>query len=121
MNDILRKLILFAALGCIMGLAIGIVLWLIGDPEALAARESVNTLIIYLVTSAVYGMVAMGSSVVYDIEEWSIARATVIHFAVTLIGFYALGMIEGWLKFGDAVFCIMSVSFVVVYFVIWLI
>lgn len=121
MNDVVRKSIIFSALGLIMGLAIGILLWFVGDPQALSAKESVGTLIVYLVTSGIYGMISMGSSVVYDIEEWSIAKATTVHFIVTLVGFYALGMIEGWLTFGDAVFCIMSVAFVVVYFVIWMI
>lgn len=119
MKELFKKAVFFGALGCIMGLAIGIVLWLVGDPSASSARADISNLILYLVVSGVYGMIAMGSSVVYDIEEWSIAKATTTHFIVTLVGFYALGMIEGWLQFGDAVFCIMTISFVVIYFVIW--
>lgn len=121
MNEVAKKAVFFSALGLVMGLAIGIVLWLVGTPGALAGKEEIHTLIVYLVVSGLYGMIAMGSSAVYDIEEWSIAKATVVHFAATLIGFYALGMIEGWLEFGDMVFCIMTAAFVVIYFVIWFI
>lgn len=119
MKYVIKKALFLGSLGCVMGVAIGIVLWLIGTPDALSNEESLNTLCLYLVVSGLYGMIAMGSSAVYDIERWSIAKATFVHFIVTLAGFYALGMLEGWLKFGDMIFIIMTVSFVVIYFVIW--
>lgn len=120
-KDILKKAIFLSALGLILGLTIGVVLWIIGTPNALDVKESIHTLIVYLVVSALYGMTAMGSSVVYDIEKWSIAKATSVHFVVTLVGFYILGISEGWLHFNDAIFYIMTVSFIVMYFIIWFI
>lgn len=121
MKDVIKKALFLSALGCVLGVAIGLALWVIADPNALTEEEGIRSLITYLVVSGVYGALAMGASAVYDIEQRSIATATAVHFLVTLLGFYALGMIEGWLKFGDIIFYIMTVSFIVVYFVIWFI
>lgn len=121
MKDVIKKALFLSALGCVLGVALGLALWVIADPNALTEEEGIRSLITYLVVSGVYGALAMGASVVYDIVRRSIATATAVHFLVTLSGFYALGMIEGWMKFGDIIFYIMTVSFIVVYFVIWFI
>lgn len=121
MKEIKKKALLLSALGCILGFTIGVVLWIIGMQGELSAEENIRLLILYLVVSGIYGMLAMGTSVVYDIESWSIMKATAVHFVVTLLGFYALGMLEGWLKFGDVIFFIMTVAFVVIYVIIWLV
>lgn len=120
MKEVLKKALFLSALGCILGMTIGVVFWIIGDPNALK-EDSISNLIVYIVVSGLYGMVAMGASAVYDIEQWSIARATLVHFIVTLAGFYILGLVEGWLTFGDAIFYIMTAAFLIIYFIIWLI
>ena len=74
---------------------------------------------ICLISCPVYGAVAMGSTVVYDIERWSVARATLTHLLFTLGGLYLLGLAQGWLAFTLFGFFIPTAGFIAVYFLIW--
>ena len=62
----------------------------------------------------------MGCSVFYDIENWSILRATLSHFLLTLLSFYAMACLQRWMKLFDMVFWISTAAFIVVYIIICL-
>lgn len=67
------------------------------------------------------GAIAMGTTVVYDIEEWSLLRATVTHFlivtGVMLLACFVLKWFDPW----STAFWIMLAAVVVGYFIVWLI
>ena len=67
------------------------------------------------------GAVIMSSTVIYDIEEWSILRATATHFlfamGVLVFACFALKWFKPW----SAAFWIMLAAEVVCYILIWLI
>ena len=56
--------------------------------EAPGTTTGLSALILHLLMSGVLGMVANGSSVIYEIEEWSIARATITHFTIAMWAFF---------------------------------
>ena len=91
-----------------------IVLWPEGSFDLEAALP-------HLLIGGSYGAAAMGSSVVYDIEKWSILRATATHFLFILIGYSVVSLTLGWFRIEDGTFWIMIAVFVAVYFLIWLI
>ena len=66
-------------------------------------------------------MVANGSSAIYGIDEWSIARATITHFVITMGTFYTVAFTLGWFYPSDPVCWIMTVVCIVGYFMIWLV
>ena len=45
--------------------------------------------IVQSVVSGFFGAICMGGTVVYDIEKWSILKATITHFFITIISFFA--------------------------------
>ena len=63
----------------------------------------------------------MGTMVLYDIEEWSLLRATVTHFlivtGVMLLACFVLKWFEPW----STAFWIMLAVVAVGYFIVWLI
>ena len=63
----------------------------------------------------------MGSSAFYDIEEWSILRATVTHFAVVFASFNIIALSLGWFTFGSVDYWIIHAVMIVLYFLIWLV
>ena len=70
--------------------------------------------------SGIYSAVVTGSSIVYDIEEWSIARATATHFLLSFSLYFLLVLSMGWFRLDDPVFWIVIAVMVVIYVLIWL-
>ncbi|MBQ7583688.1 MAG: DUF3021 domain-containing protein [Lachnospiraceae bacterium] len=85
----------------------------VGDP--------LMAFVVQAVTAGFLGTVAMGTSAVYSIEEWSLLKATLIHFVVTMTTYFLVAFFLRWLspadiKYNLTIFAIL----VAVYFMIWL-
>ena len=110
-----KKAVMLSILGYLLGVAIGVIVFLSSSEGSLAKS------IPYILLSGIPGCVAMGSTVVYDIEKWSVARATVTHFLITFLCFYLLAFALGWFRFGDSLFWTITAAMVAGYIIIWLI
>lgn len=108
MKTLLRGALFRAMIGTALGMLAGVLL---------CQRIDLSPLGIML-TGGAYGGIVMGATVLYDIERWSLTRATLCHLLVTLAGFCALGLIQGWLS---RVPPWMPLVFIAVYFAIWLV
>ena len=74
-----------------------------------------------LLTGGILGCVGNGGSVVYEIESWSIIKATFTHFVVTMAVYVIVGLYNGWLlPRHSMVNVIQIVMMVFAYFMIWL-
>ncbi len=74
-----------------------------------------------LLTGGILGCVGNGGSVVYEIESWSIIKATFTHFVVTMTVYAIVGLYNGWLlPRHSMVNVIQIVMMVFAYFMIWL-
>ena len=74
-----------------------------------------------LLTGGILGCVGNGGSVVYEIEIWSIIKATFTHFVVTMAVYVIVGLYNGWLlPRHSMVNVIQIVMMVFAYFMIWL-
>ncbi|PIE95493.1 DUF3021 domain-containing protein [Bacillus fungorum] len=83
--------------------------------------ETVETkiLITYLVTANIVGLIFSFASFIFEKEEWSILKQTMIHFIVLLGTFLPTAIWVGWVpnRFGPILICIGI--FIVIYFIIW--
>ena len=109
-----KKATLLGLAGFVIGAAIVICLVLL-DSQPLQGAFT------HIVIGGIYGAVAMGSSVVYGIEKWSIARATATHFLLVFALYFLLVISMGWFSLSDPVFWIVVGAMVAVYILIWLI
>ena len=109
-----KKATLLGLAGFVIGAAIVICLVLL-DSQPLQGAFA------HIVIGGIYGAVAMGSSVVYGIEKWSIARATATHFLLVFALYFLLVISMGWFSLSDPVFWIVVGTMVAVYILIWLI
>ena len=108
-----KKTMLLGLAGFVLGVLICIGFMLARSSEGLKAFPN-------LVISGIYGAVAMGSSIVYDIEKWSIARATATHFLLVFALYFLLVLSMGWFSLSDPVFWIVVGAMVAGYILIWL-
>ena len=115
-----RRAVILAVAGTVMGFAICLFISLISeDPD----EEQISTgmKILYYAVGCLQGAIAMGATVVYEIEHWSILRATVTHFVLTFAAYFLMGYVQGWLVFGSLVFWVTTGCMVVAYIIIWLV
>ena len=74
-----------------------------------------------LLTGGMLGCVGNGGSVVYEIENWSIFRATATHFIVTMTVYVIVGLYNGWLLPKHSMVNVVQIGMMVfVYVLIWL-
>lgn len=92
-------------------------LW-IGYVKGMETVET-KTLITYLVTANIIGLILSFASFIFEKEEWSILKQTMIHFIVLIGTFLPTAIWIGWVpnRFGPILVCIGS--FIVIYFIIW--
>lgn len=110
-----RKAIMLGLIGYIAGCVIGLCFALRNESFTFAGALP------DILLGGIPGAIAMGSSVIYDVEKWSILRATVTHFLITmgaiLIGCFVLKWFKPW----SALFWIMLAAELAGYILIWLI
>ena len=111
-----KKATLLGLAGFVIGGIISIIFILTGSSEGLAGKNLPHILL-----GSVYGAAAMGSSIVYDIEKWSIARATVTHFLLVFALYFLLVISMKWFRLEDPLFWIIVGCMAVAYVIIWLI
>ena len=121
MEAIWKKAVILGAIGMILGIFIGAGFWYLMSGEAPETSTSLNAMMLHLLLSGVLGMVANGSSVIYEIEEWSIVRATITHFIIAMGVFYVIAFTLRWFSPSDPACWIMSAIMVIVYFTIWMV
>ena len=108
-----KKATLLGLAGFVIGAAIVICLVLLESQPLQGAFT-------HVFIGGIYGAVAMGSSVVYGIEKWSIARATATHFLLVFALYFLLVISMGWFSLSDPVFWIVVGVMVAGYILIWL-
>ena len=120
MNKMLKKALILGAAGFVIGCCIGVIIWYFSassDPQP--KFDLINLL--YCLVGGIFGASAMGSAVVYDVENWSIARCTITHFVFTFAGFYLMAYIQKWGIFWNVGFLYVTIPEVIGYIMIWLI
>ena len=110
-----KKAVLRGLIGFALGGAICIAFILAGSSDGLTAKDLPHILL-----GGLYGAAALGSSVVYEIEKWSIARATATHFLLVFVPYFLIAIAMGWFRLDDPVFWIMIAAMVIGYVFIWL-
>ena len=118
----MRQIILLSLSGAVLGIAIWFMIFMAHDTNALSnGSYRIDFILLNGLFSALFGIISMGSSIVYDIEEWSILRSTVSHFAVVFISFNVIALSLGWFSFGSIEYWIIHIIMFIIYIMIWLI
>ncbi len=74
----------------------------------------------YLV-SGIIGLMFSATSIIFEIDKWSLTKQTVIHFLITSIVMYLCYVLGGWLKFDWKNTLIWFAVFIVIYLIFWII
>jgi hypothetical protein len=114
--DIKAKFMFRAILGFAMGLMVDVFLiTFTGDSSMFDNRIMI---LVQFLCSGLMGVVGMGGTIVYDIEDWGLGRATFTHYIITFITMLTLSEVLGW--FPHSVLLIVFIAFTIIYALIWL-
>ena len=69
--------------------------------------------------SALNGIICMGSTIVYDIDNLGLSKVTLLHYVITLVSFLSFNFLLGW--FSEFNIILILAVFTVAYFIIWLV
>lgn len=107
-----------AAFGLGMAMIYSLLFLWIGYVKGIETIET-KTLITYLVTANIVGLIFSFASFIFEKEEWGILKQTSIHFIILLGTFLPTAIWIGWVPnhFGSILVCIGS--FIMIYFIIW--
>ena len=119
MNKTVKNALILGAIGFAGGMLVCFMFTLFNLDEVKQEFELIPFLRYYLMGS-LNGAICMGATVVYNIERWSILRATATHFVITFISLFTFAFVTGWFKLGDPSFYITVIVCLVVYVIIWL-
>ena len=114
MGEMWKRTAIRAGAGLALGLLVGLGFLLFPGGE-----RSAGWVAAYLLICCAMGGINVGTTTLYEIERWSITRATLAHLAVTLTTFCALALFLGW--FRSATIWVMLAAFTAAYFIVWLV
>lgn len=114
-NFLIRGLI-FSGLGPVIAGLVYLILYFCNVVEDINAVE----MFLIIVSTYILAFVAAGASVVYNVERFSIMKATVIHYVVLYLAYIMCYLINGWVKDNLMSILIFTIIFIVSYFTIWL-
>ena len=110
-----KKAIFLAAFGYIAGCAVGLVFALQNNSFSFA--DALPNILL----GGIPGAIAMGTTVIYDIDKWSILRVTATHFLIVMGVTFLASFVLKWFKPWSAPFWIMMAAETVGYILIWII
>ncbi|MDI9470123.1 MAG: DUF3021 domain-containing protein [Bacillota bacterium] len=90
-------------------------------PELTEKLGPDRAIVFQTILGAICGMVAHAGMCFFDIEKWSLLRASVVHCALILITFLPIGLQLYWFSFDLVAILIMAFAIILVYALIWLI
>lgn len=128
-KKLLLRSLIGAPIGVVVSLIVSIIFSLcIGNGEYYPAPpelvdwcgSEVVAVIVQLLCSLFVGAVGGGSSVIWDMEKWSLSKQTAVHFAVLCVLFIPISYVLNWLPhhvYGAIGFV---GAFILIYVIIWL-
>lgn len=80
-----------------------------------------GAVVIQTLLGAIFGMIALGGMCFFDIEKWSLLRASLAHCALILVIYIIIGLLLHWFSLNIRSIMIMAGMIIFVYALIWLI
>lgn len=111
------KLIIKTLLGTLIGMLISIMIFFLDGLSGEGSNDHVMYTIQFL-GSGLNGAICMGSSVIYEFEDWGLRKITILHYIICMISVMTASALLHW--FEPKFFLILFPIFTVAYFAIWL-
>ncbi|GEN32135.1 hypothetical protein HNQ35_002514 [Cerasibacillus quisquiliarum] len=112
-NRILQKITMGIAAG---GLLTFIALTVIKFTHV---KSTVDVIWLYMLASLILGVYFSLASFIFEIDSWSPLKQTIIHFLLTIGGFFLIAIPIGWIPFHFGTITFGIIIFTVMYMLNW--
>ena len=120
-KEMKTQALILGLIGYIIGSMLGAVICIVLADEAglLHLLQHRGEFMAQLVGSGLLGTVNMAATVIYDVEEWGLTRATATHYVLALSAFLIANFTLGWFPLEIMIY--VFIMFTIAYFIIWLV
>ncbi len=121
-----KRFFILAGVGFLLGMLTGsLIAWLtagtlVNDRLAAWTGSDPAAVILQTLISGLLGSVAMGGTVVYEIERWPLTACSVTHYLMTEVSYVVIALLLGWVDSLQGLLIMLAIQ-LVVYVIIWLI
>ena len=117
-----KKVLTMAVLGFVLGMTIGDgIAWLTGGKPLLTQlSENPGALLVQTLVSGLYGAATMSGTLLYDVEHWSLAKSTLVHYLIVAVPYVPMALLLGWSERAADILIVEAIQ-LVVFALIWLI
>lgn len=115
-KSFLHRGLIFGGFGPIVCGIVFLVLSLTINDFSLSGTE----IFLAIVSTYLLAFVQAGTSIFNQIEEWSVAKSLLCHFATLYLAYSLCYIANSWIPFDLRVIMIFTAIFVALYFVIWI-
>lgn len=84
-------------------------------------KNQINAVMFQAILCGILGSCCAASSVVWEIENWSIAKQTGVYFFITSIIMMPIGYLNNWMEHSLIGFIVYFTIFIVIFMIVWLI
>lgn len=81
--------------------------------------NAMTAVIVQMLCSLFIGAVGGGSSVIWEIEGWSLLKQTLVHLAVISVPFFAVGYVMNWMPHHVVGALCYAAGFIATYVIMW--
>lgn len=115
-KSFLHRGLIFGGFGPIVCGIVFLVLSLTINDFSLSGTE----IFLAIVSTYLLAFVQAGASIFNQIEEWSVAKSLLCHFATLYLAYSLCYIANSWIPFDPKVILIFTAIFAALYFVIWI-
>lgn len=119
MNKYVKQMMLRGLVGIMIGLSIGYTVVFILSLTDKSIVFDGSVLMRNYLYAALVGFYMASVTIVFDVEEWSLLKQTVIHGLLNL-PYLIVAFMIGWAPTGTFYRVLFVLGYIVVYFIIWL-
>ena len=125
-----KKLFIHSVVGFLLGAGVGnLIAFLLGSSsdggivsvELVAKTGLAGAIVLQTFLSGLLGMISVGGMLLYEIDKWSLAKATIVHFVSIAACFVGIAIILHWFPLIFVYYAIALGAMAVGFFIIWII
>lgn len=114
----IRSFIKRGLLGILIGAFINQFVYFILALSGNFIQLEASTVITQFAISTLVGFYCSGVSVIFDIEEWSLLRQTIVH-SILMLPYFPIAVYAGWMPVNPIGRIVFALNYILVYFIIW--
>lgn len=80
---------------------------------------TISAVIIQYFLTGIIGITFAGSTVIFEMDRWSLLAQTLLHFIITSIVMFIAGFLCGWFPHTGKSIVVWFVVFIVIYIIMW--